>query len=286
MRHVDKDFNNPPGKLKKCAARYMPRLLEEKEKHDFRNSCYNKAVKDDLVALYHGKCAYCETDIVTGSYPRIDHYRPKINYYWLAYEWSNLLPVCEQCNTKKGDKFPIENEAAEYSPEAFLADSSQLKKENPLLLHPEMDEPQDFLAFEWDGKIIAGSDDSKGRCTIDVCKLNRTELRKKRKKQVAEIFSMFKIQAVKVMTVLNYNPGDPVLDEKNKRIVSVAFELVFEKLLELRDPQTPDTFTLLGRYMYEEFDYFFTGRLSENICKHLLTSVFQNFKEKRTAKYG
>ena len=81
---------------------------------------------------FHGKCVYCETpmnDIFPGD---VEHYRPKgkvtdenydlvymqnddgsfvsdengenkphPGYFWLAYEWTNLMPSCTYCNRPK-----------------------------------------------------------------------------------------------------------------------------------------------------------------------------------------
>ncbi|MFX1554713.1 MAG: hypothetical protein ACFFBV_12360, partial [Promethearchaeota archaeon] len=87
---------------------------------------------------FGGKCAYCETQIVSDQYGDMEHYRPKNavtdengeeikkegengqtithpGYYWLAYDWQNLLLTCEMCNRPnpgnknigKHNKFPV-----------------------------------------------------------------------------------------------------------------------------------------------------------------------------------
>jgi hypothetical protein len=78
---------------------------------------------------FHNKCAYCETKAVQ-FYADAEHYRPKASvqvrerdselrpavcalpleggkaremkhpgYFWLAYNWRNLLPACKRCNS-------------------------------------------------------------------------------------------------------------------------------------------------------------------------------------------
>src|SRR5690606_11272092 len=70
-------------------------------------------VEDQLAKTYLNKCAYCERL----EKADIEHYRPKKSvlgeahdgYYWLCYEWTNLLPSCVKCN-RDGAKlthFPI-----------------------------------------------------------------------------------------------------------------------------------------------------------------------------------
>ena len=80
---------------------------------------------------YLGKCVYCEGKFGLVTYGDLDHYRPKQQikqgsgkvvqikirgheiphpgYFWLAYDYRNLLPTCDRCNrTSKGSRFPDE----------------------------------------------------------------------------------------------------------------------------------------------------------------------------------
>src|SRR5574341_1145443 len=72
----------------------------------------------DYRGVFFGKCAYCETLIAENHPGDIEHFRPKgrvtdsmgrqlmvqdengeeyphPGYYWLAYDWKNLLLACE-----------------------------------------------------------------------------------------------------------------------------------------------------------------------------------------------
>ncbi len=88
-------------------------------------------------ALFFGKCAYCEgaLELIDGD---VDHFRPKgavsdqhgkpitidgdefrehQGYYWLAYDWRNLLPSCKTCNQiYKGSQFPVEGKMRHLPP--------------------------------------------------------------------------------------------------------------------------------------------------------------------------
>src|SRR6266511_3690577 len=80
-----------------------------------------KSVKNALLRAQHNKCCYCESKFRHTSYGAVEHYRPKGSvkqapglkeeypgYYWLAYDWNNLLVSCERCNTShKGNLFPL-----------------------------------------------------------------------------------------------------------------------------------------------------------------------------------
>lgn len=156
-------------------------------------------VRDKLNEHYLGKCAYCERDCKA----EIEHYRPKKRvaedkthpgYYWLCYEWSNLLPSCHDCNTAggKGSQFPIQGTRV-ASPlklaggsldlSRLAPHSSPLIDEKPYLLHPEIDDPTRFLGTELDprgeGVRLFGMDGpgQRGDLTIRICNLNRSDLK-------------------------------------------------------------------------------------------------------------
>ena len=74
------------------------------------NAYRNRALKEALEAIFE-RCAYCETHYAVGGYLEVEHYRPKNFYYWLAAEWSNLLPSCKRCNNGKLAKFPLSDAA-------------------------------------------------------------------------------------------------------------------------------------------------------------------------------
>ncbi|MCX2483698.1 hypothetical protein [Pedobacter sp. MR2016-24] len=166
-------------------------------------------VEDQLAIAYQYKCAYCER--LTKA--DIEHYRPKkgiaedvghLGYYWLCYEWSNLIPSCITCNREgaKHNQFPILGPrvpAPSFSPDGRLdlalckAHTSPLLDEMPYLLHPEIDDPEFFFAFVLDpngeGIRIVGIDEhDRGQRTIEICLLNRLELRLDRVERVISDF--------------------------------------------------------------------------------------------------
>jgi uncharacterized protein (TIGR02646 family) len=66
-------------------------------------------VRQRLTALFHGKCAYCESTYRSTAPMDVEHYRPKgrpegdalhPGYWWLAADWDNLLPSCIHCNRR------------------------------------------------------------------------------------------------------------------------------------------------------------------------------------------
>jgi uncharacterized protein (TIGR02646 family) len=156
-------------------------------------------VRDELNKYYLHKCAYCETDCKA----EIEHYRPKkrvtgvalhSGYYWLCYEWSNLLPSCHDCNNAggKSNQFPVRGTRAASPPllangqldsARTKADKAPLLDEHPYLLHPELDNPFLFLGVQTDpkgeGLQLYGLDgaNQRGDQTIHICNLNRKNLK-------------------------------------------------------------------------------------------------------------
>lgn len=148
---------------------------------EFKKIYRGATVKQPLLAAQHGKCAYCENRI-DSEYGGVEHYRPKgavqqsaasaaelPGYFWLAYQWENLLVVCSRCNTHKGEAFPL------AQPNARAVDGASHAEEAPLLLDPTMDEPELHIRFDAE-RALAIDLGRRGLATIETLGLNRREL--------------------------------------------------------------------------------------------------------------
>ena len=160
-----------------------------KLKFAFSNNIYGSAeARKVLKQIQHNKCCYCERETSPG---RIDHFRPKgrvrqrkggnkiyPGYYWLAYEWDNLVFACEDCNLKKSDYFPLED------PERRARNHlDHLGRESPLLLNPYVDpDPSRHITF--DGTACMPRTD-RGRATVTLLKLNRPMLQEGRQRTLS-----------------------------------------------------------------------------------------------------
>ena len=89
--------------------------------YDFRHELYLSKN-----GPFRGKCAYCEQEIYGDQHVDMEHFRPHSSvsdlnwirvrvvmdgveiahpgYYWLAYDWKNLLPACVLCNQQSTDR--------------------------------------------------------------------------------------------------------------------------------------------------------------------------------------
>lgn len=160
-----------------------------------RRSIYAaRDVKQQLQADQHQKCAYCETCFVHSSPGDVEHYRPKAGYrqtatgrvqgpgyYWLAYDWQNLLFACEDCNrTRKRQLFPLHNDPAGRA----RTHHDALAQEAPLLLNPAAVDPAAHLTFEDE---VAKPLTPEGKASIAAYALNRVALLTDRRERLRHL---------------------------------------------------------------------------------------------------
>jgi uncharacterized protein (TIGR02646 family) len=163
-----------------------------------------RVVKQALTELFHGKCAYCESRFESTSFGDIEFFRPRSGvterpdhpgYWWLASSWENLLIVCAECNrvraieghrSGKGSRFPVEEEA-----HRAMRPEDDLRREQPLLLDPCNDNPEEHLVFSDTG--IVSSATPRGQTSIAVLGLNRMLLVAARRRAVQQVDEHFEI---------------------------------------------------------------------------------------------
>lgn len=159
-----------------------------------------KDVIKALRELFNKKCAYCEFNYAAGGPEDIEHFRPKLAvvingkmvkpaYYWLAAEWTNLLPSCQDCNRKRTKEFPDSRVAVSGKANLFpIVDEKdrwrshrRRNREQILLLNPCEDDPAEHLEFLDKGLVRAmrgsnGVESAKGVASIEVYGLSRGDL--------------------------------------------------------------------------------------------------------------
>src|SRR6185436_16941278 len=219
----------------------------------------------ELKIIYKSKCGYCETNSEAGATFRIDHFRPKKNikdvvdhpgYYWLAYEWSNLVLACDTCNNKKSNKFPLAPTGLRVTlpfipanglPNVdYLSSNSNLfLEEEALLLNPEIDNVEDDLIFLPTGKVKGIT--ARGRTTIDVCKLNRDPLFTARKKMIDGFLAKLK------KCIADY------LTTNDDNILKYSLKNIFVEIKELQNQE--NVYSRVGWFMFHKFHLFFTDKL-------------------------
>jgi hypothetical protein len=183
------------------------------ENHSFK-STYWKTSKSQLKAESYNKCAYCEADTSVVAHGDVEHFRPKSEYWWLAYTYDNYLYSCQICNqTYKSSNFPVAGSkltgpavladmddatlntlAGMISPDPFdinngftIAQFTQLhSQEQSLILNPYFDNPVNYFGWGFDDvkkevTLVPVNDNPFTKNVVDACieyyGLNRIELR-------------------------------------------------------------------------------------------------------------
>jgi hypothetical protein len=178
---------------------------------------------------FYGRCVYCEREIADASEGDVDHFRPKGSitdeednpvllldengapvldengnpkprpgYYWLAYDWRNLVPSCKRCNQPrtvgeesigKRSRFPV------AAGTRHAETPEEVAEERPLLINPasgdDEDDPAKHLRFDTDTGLI-GWRTERGEMCVKIFGLNvRQELLDGRKNTVSDAENLF-----------------------------------------------------------------------------------------------
>ncbi len=300
MRKVIKNLKDIPSclsqasvliKLEEIALGNRDLISDEIYKGEYKNEEGKTAsyVREKLNDYYHHKCAYCELFCKA----EIEHYRPKKGvtgeksehkgYYWLCYEWTNLLPSCRYCNTEggKGNQFPILGIKRVNSPEfkngkldieKCYPNKNPLQEEKPYLLHPEYDDPEQYLGFKLNSKLIGidiiGIDlDKRGSETIRICNLNREYLRRARQQSVVE--------EIKDSILFIFKCYEEVPEEQIMKMLNVYF-----KSLEEKSYNDYKEHTLLRKFIIKNYSNFeaVLGHYFQPKTRILLFEIFKRYK--------
>lgn len=282
MISVKKDFNTPPDKLSSIECKDKIRnAISLLNTHKFDSSYYAKGALAELKTIYKNKCGYCETNHEAGATFRVDHFRPKrkvkddavhLGYYWLGYEWSNLILSCESCNGKKSNRFPLAIGGVRVSTPLLnlnglpkkqysFVSSTLYQKEKALLLNPEIDEVEKELIFLPSGRVKGMTD--KGIETVKVCCLNRDPLFIARKKIISE-----NIKDIKKCL-------DNYLSTLDKNMLKYQLKDIFDKISTLKFKNK--SYSRLGWFMFYKFDLFFINKFGSK-QKSVLKKAFELYK--------
>lgn len=153
--------NSPPalaGKTQEATLKLCEKYQAGERTFTFQNKIYAAPeVKAALKVAQHLKCCFCERTV--GEDGHIEHFRPKggvrqdsgsplseCGYYWLAYEWTNLLLSCADCNVRhKANLFPL---AAGTRAESH---HESIEMEHPPFINPADEDPEELI--EWHDEI-------------------------------------------------------------------------------------------------------------------------------------
>jgi uncharacterized protein (TIGR02646 family) len=113
MIYVRPDETKIPGLWLERAQRLTTELDaidDPEERSRFINDHADlwREIKDRLLEMSYGKCWYSEAlDDVSDWH--VDHFRPKSEYHWLAFDWHNFRISGSIPNRRKSSHFPLSN---------------------------------------------------------------------------------------------------------------------------------------------------------------------------------
>lgn len=160
-----------------------PELLKEKKEEwlkEYLTACQSNSLTNTIQCRYKekpikahikketfGKCAYCETKILSSSHGDVEHILPKSKFSKLIFTWTNLTLACSVCNINKGDYY-----------------SDELP-----LINPYQNNPEDFLMAV--GPLVFQIPANKiGETTVRRLNLNRMELVEVRKERIDSLMNL------------------------------------------------------------------------------------------------
>jgi len=151
----------------------------------------------------------------------IDTGEPHPGYYWLAYDWRNLLPSCAICNQPKSTLFPVVGRHAQAPNEEI--------NEKPLLINPiselEDDNPELHLSVDPHTGIMSPVNDSlRGAMCIKLFRLNEREQLVDERKKIRRITNTMVTELYEALQ----KTGDPTYSERQayQEIIKCYEELI------------------------------------------------------------
>jgi uncharacterized protein (TIGR02646 family) len=71
----------------------------------YNGNAVNQILMPILLEGSKNECAFCSVKLgtINSQLPEIEHFKPKVKYPKLAFEWTNLFPSCHCCNRIKID---------------------------------------------------------------------------------------------------------------------------------------------------------------------------------------
>jgi uncharacterized protein (DUF2344 family) len=154
----------------------------------------------------------------------------------------------------------------------WKADSLTSLSETPLLLHPEIDDPEEHIEVSATGELVKKNNSIKGESTINICKLNRDALILSRK----AIIDNFAKELMKAATYIRQGIKEKRVTKKN---FITEIENVFSKLFNLLNEKRSrkKELSIVARCMLKKFNLFFIQSLPEGDQKGIITIAFKIF---------
>jgi len=192
---------------------------------DFDNNIYrNSEVKEVLTFIQYSKCGFCESKITHIDYGDVEHFRPKAGwvqnkerlnkpgYYWLAYDWQNLIFSCKKCNQRhKRNLFPLFPKSTRA-----LSHNDDISIEDPLFINPNQEDPEEFIEFNLEIPTSINKN-KRGIVTIECLGLDRKPLNEQRRDKLKMVNTIYNLAK-------GYPDTNPELKAKARAVVQEYYD--------------------------------------------------------------
>ena len=139
-------------------------------------------VRAALHDMQASKCCYCEGKLRrSGSRQQIEHYWPKELYDDKRNSWTNLLLACDQCNHRKGKKFPLDDLS---QPLVIDPTAGNVNPESELTFAIQF---SDYFEFGLVGQVASVNGSVRGATTIEVVGLSEDHHQAERHRHFVEV---------------------------------------------------------------------------------------------------
>ncbi len=236
----------------------------------------HEQVLGKLLEIHYNKCAFCEEGIsIEESTAFLAHYRSPELYYWLVYEWTNLLPVCEECKLYEDSQFPIMNKQKRVKTppndrNLWRIDSNIHLAEAPLIINPELDIPEKYIAIDREGNLQPIKRNLRATSTITAYKINMGSSAVARHRIIRQI------------TQKLYQAATTLLEETKRYptplpLLKKYFDPILKELNTMAAQRTPHA--MMGKNMLFNFEYFFIDECENFEVMRILEQVQVHFIE-------
>ena len=190
-----------------AAAKYRLCDLHQQgcQRFEFDSKIYgDPSVKKKLINAQHHKCCFCEAKVTHVAYGDVEHFRPKAGYrqkpgdplerpgyYWLAYDWDNLLFACQICNQRyKRNLFPLTDPRNRAS-----SHHQNHNGEAPVFIDPSQTDPERFITFRAEIPYAINGN-LRGEQTIPALGLDRANLTTHRRRQYEIVKCLYNLVSI------------------------------------------------------------------------------------------
>jgi uncharacterized protein (TIGR02646 family) len=230
--------------------------MEAGRRHNFRSEIWSELKAWLLKHVFHGKCAYCESEISATSFGDAEHYRPKgkvtvkgqtiddhPGYYWLAYHWKNLVPACQRCNSDRGKltQFPVARQHVRTHLKGRDDPDALDHLEEPLLLNPYKDDPRRHVQFGLRGIVAPRNGSIRGQETIAICQLNRDDLRELRQRAQEDGWRKYVVALLQADINASVSQFKRAIDAGSEPYSAAVMDFINLRMEEIRQSWTHDT---------------------------------------------